>query len=124
MQLKETREEAYYAECPYKCNTAAVSPQPGGSSNNPERVKFKLIDVPEDAQIKRYSDSQCMSFFSNNLAAAQGGAGQASAVGAALNGRGTYSSASKSMASGFKWSINNRALGPALPCSRPSVRRS
>ena len=58
LQEREKKDEKFKAECPYKCGTS------GG-----EDSKFKLADVPSDAQVKRYSDSQCMSFFSNNLVA-------------------------------------------------------
>lgn len=59
---RETKDEHFYAECPYKCNSAGV-----GTAG--VRTKFILTDVDEDAKVKRYSDSQCMSFFSNNLGA-------------------------------------------------------
>ena len=58
LQKQEALMEAYHANCPYNCTSA------GGTTQ-----KFKLADVNPTAQIKRYSDSQCMSFFSNNLAA-------------------------------------------------------
>lgn len=42
--------EAFTATCPYKCEG-----------------KFILKDVGKDDKIKRYSDSQYMSFYSNNI---------------------------------------------------------
>ena len=60
LQEREKKDLAFKAECPYSCGRMpAVIGEEG---------KFKLTDVPTDAVIKRYSDSQCMSFFSNNLA--------------------------------------------------------
>lgn len=45
----ETSVEQFKAECPYKCEG-----------------KFELCDVNPKEQVKRYSDSQYMSFYSNN----------------------------------------------------------
>ena len=67
--------------------------------------------MPEDAAIKRYSDSQCMSIFSNNLAAQSNNAASAK-KGDNLEAKNTFSSAGG--ASGFKWNVNNKALGPAF----------
>ena len=61
-----------------------------------------------------------MSFFSNNLLAGanqsnnQGVPAAAGGASQNQNPRVTMSSAGKSMASNFKWSINNRALAPAF----------
>jgi len=45
------------AGCPFGCSTA-----------NPDMIQnLELQDVKEGQQIKRYSDSQFMSFYSNNL---------------------------------------------------------
>ena len=47
---REINIEAFTATCPYKCEG-----------------KFILKDVGKDDKIKRYSDSQYLSFYSNNL---------------------------------------------------------
>eukprot|EP00347_Sterkiella_histriomuscorum_P001173 403373047 len=47
---REQSVETYFAKCPYSCDG-----------------KFILKDVSPNMQVKRYSDSQCMSFYSNNL---------------------------------------------------------
>ena len=56
---REKNIETYYASCPYKCEG-----------------KFILHDVNPNAQVKRYSDSQYMSFYSNigKMTAGVGGA--------------------------------------------------
>ena len=102
---REVKDEANRASCPYKCTTA-------GSGADNASGKFKLIDVPEDAKVKRYSDSQCMSIFSNNLAAQSNNVGASAVGGNNLEAKNTFSSAGG--ASGFKWNVNNRALGPAF----------
>lgn len=108
---REKKNENFYAECPYKCNSAGVGAETAGV-----RAKFILTDVDEDAKVKRYSDSQCMSFFSNNLGAIGAQSNNAAGGGQAVfNGRGTVSSAGKSFAgASFKWNTNNKALEPAL----------
>ena len=97
LQAREEKDPAYRASCPNKC----VTP---GSGSDTANGKFKLIDVPEDAAIKRYSDSQCMSIFSNNLAAQSNNAASAK-KGDNLEAKNTFSSAGG--ASGFKWNVNN-----------------
>lgn len=47
---REKTVETFYAKCPYNCED-----------------KFILKDVTPNMQVKRYSDSQYMSFYSNNL---------------------------------------------------------
>lgn len=47
---REKTVDAYVAQCPYNCEG-----------------KFELADVNPNTQAKRYSDSQYMSFYSNNL---------------------------------------------------------
>ena len=67
LQQREKDVETYYASCPFKCGTSVGVAGTGGGDE--QRVKFILSDVPKEAKLKRYSDSQCMSFFSNNLLA-------------------------------------------------------
>ena len=52
LQLQEFKVEDFKATCPYNC-TGDI---------------FKLTDVPLEDKAKRYSDSQYMSFYSNNIA--------------------------------------------------------
>ena len=47
----EKNVDDYIAACPYKCEGM-----------------FSLHDVTPNMQVKRYSDSQYMSFYSNNIA--------------------------------------------------------
>jgi lipopolysaccharide assembly outer membrane protein LptD (OstA) len=47
---REISNEKYIGKCPYSCEG-----------------KFELKDVTPNMQVKRYSDSQYMSFYSNNL---------------------------------------------------------
>ena len=72
---RERNIEAYVASCPYKCEG-----------------KFVLKDVNPNAQIKRYSDSQYMSFYSNNLGKVTVGGG-----GAALSNGFSAGKTSKNM---------------------------
>ena len=47
---REKNVESFKARCPYNCEG-----------------KFELRDVTPNMQVKKYSDSQYMSFYSNNL---------------------------------------------------------
>ena len=89
LKNREIKEPTFYITCPYKCIVEG---------------KFKLADVPETDQVKRYTDSQYMSFFSNNLAAK--GAQKSMLASQNLGG---------SAASGFGgWNVDNKKLGPAF----------
>ena len=53
LQEQEIKNSNYKASCPYNCTAGDV---------------FELSDVNQDDKGKRYSDSQYMSFYSNNKA--------------------------------------------------------